>query len=348
MAINHNHHKIRRTQLLASPIVAFTLFVNAVEATCLTMNPFDVEIVEPTNATVDFIDPSIADLPLNLDLKQNITESDTRLIVIEEQEDFALPSSIEVNLRADTRKRGFISKGTVVDDYLVHFDPYYLDRRLHVRLTFARPVLGLITKNGLLKATDDIFGREDIKLKPQKARGIDGNDSTVMLSQDARMLSLNLLVTDFYDQMRILVSPFDPSLLPGDYNNDGSVDAVDFTVWQDNFGTNGRDPCTLGDGDGDGDTDGADFFVWQQHFGISPTDLDIIDANGSFSVPEPTSGLLLMLGLAGVLTGRGLSVSKLSARDTRQNTTLFGPPTTNQTVQDLLLGAADGRLSRKR
>ncbi|MEO0530465.1 MAG: hypothetical protein AAF266_07770, partial [Planctomycetota bacterium] len=61
--------------------------------------------------------------------------------------------------------------------------------------------------------------------------------------------------------------------LDGDYNLDGTVDAVDYTVWRDGLGST----FTTGD-----------YWVWANNFGATA-------AASSTSVPEPTAGLLLMI-----------------------------------------------------
>lgn len=63
--------------------------------------------------------------------------------------------------------------------------------------------------------------------------------------------------------------------LPGDFNADGTVDAADFAVWRDGFGTT----YVL-----------ADYDLWVEHYGN-------VAANLSFtqSVPEPNSLLLVTL-----------------------------------------------------
>ncbi len=63
----------------------------------------------------------------------------------------------------------------------------------------------------------------------------------------------------------------------GDFNNDGAVDAHDFSKWQNSFGVN-RD----GDSNADGLTDGADYLVWQRQ--VSEPHVS--------SVPEPRALLL--------------------------------------------------------
>ncbi|MCO6042750.1 hypothetical protein NG895_02410 [Aeoliella sp. ICT_H6.2] len=56
--------------------------------------------------------------------------------------------------------------------------------------------------------------------------------------------------------------------LPGDYSGDGTVDAADYDIWKDNFGSN-VSPGTQGDGNGDGVVTLADYTVWRNHLGAA-------------------------------------------------------------------------------
>ncbi|QDT70025.1 hypothetical protein MalM25_29690 [Planctomycetes bacterium MalM25] len=78
-----------------------------------------------------------------------------------------------------------------------------------------------------------------------------------------------------------------------DLNNDGVVDAADYTVW--------RDAAASGDPNGDVNSDGqindADFGQWRDYYGVGTGD----EASaGSLGVPEPASlvglGILLAIG----------------------------------------------------
>ena len=101
-----------------------------------------------------------------------------------------------------------------------------------------------------------------------------------------------------------------PSLLPptlvGDYNGDGKVDAADYTVWRDTFGST-TDLRANGDNNGasQGVIDQADYLAWVQNFGA------IQAAGSAATVPEPASIALLMFA-AGVLAAISL-MSSLSA-----------------------------------
>ena len=84
--------------------------------------------------------------------------------------------------------------------------------------------------------------------------------------------------------------------LPGDYNQDGAVNAADYTVWRDNLGSATSLP--------NDDTAGVgpdDYTRWKTHFGESIGSGNGSAATGSASalatVPEPAAALLLALGL---------------------------------------------------
>jgi hypothetical protein len=77
--------------------------------------------------------------------------------------------------------------------------------------------------------------------------------------------------------------------LPGDFNDDGSVDAADYTVWRDNLGTtfslNGNGDNT---GVSLGVVDQADYVLWQNSYGTSA-------GAAASAVPEPSTAALAVL-----------------------------------------------------
>jgi len=80
-----------------------------------------------------------------------------------------------------------------------------------------------------------------------------------------------------------------PDPLSGDYNQDGKVDAADYTVWRDTLGST---TVLTADGDGNGVVDQADYLIWQWTFGKAPA------AATTTAVPEPAAWLLLATGIA--------------------------------------------------
>lgn len=78
--------------------------------------------------------------------------------------------------------------------------------------------------------------------------------------------------------------------LPGDYNNDGFVNAADYTVWRNALGT----AATLPGDTSPGGVSAVDYTVWANNYGRTA------GGSSSVAIPEP-SALLLMLGLFGLL-----------------------------------------------
>ncbi len=84
-------------------------------------------------------------------------------------------------------------------------------------------------------------------------------------------------------QLEAFVSP----LLEGDYNDDGVVDAADYTVYRDTFGQAVATPFAGADGNGDRMIDAADRAVWAANYGAELVSVPLITAtlgNGEFAM----------------------------------------------------------------
>ncbi len=91
--------------------------------------------------------------------------------------------------------------------------------------------------------------------------------------------------------------------LAGDYNDDGVVDAADYTVWRDTLGQTGGNLAADGTGPGgtpDGVVDTLDYDFWRANYGQSTGSGALAGA----AVPEPAAWLLSVGSLVMCLYGR--------------------------------------------
>jgi hypothetical protein len=88
-----------------------------------------------------------------------------------------------------------------------------------------------------------------------------------------------------------------PPPLDGDYNNNGVVDAADYTVWRDNLGG----MVTLPNDTTPGMVTPADYGVWKSNFGMSENGGALAHSSAASPVPEPST-MLLSIAAAALLT----------------------------------------------
>jgi hypothetical protein len=94
-----------------------------------------------------------------------------------------------------------------------------------------------------------------------------------------------------------------PPALTGDYNNNGRVDAADYTVWRDHLGST---TFTLPNRDSanSGAISMADYTSWMNNFGHHSGSGGGANA-GSAAVAEPSTGLLMFVAVLGWWLKRG-------------------------------------------
>ncbi|WP_145284342.1 autotransporter-associated beta strand repeat-containing protein [Pirellulimonas nuda] len=97
----------------------------------------------------------------------------------------------------------------------------------------------------------------------------------------------------------VQLSGFVPSGLSGDYNEDGVVDAADYTRWRDALGQTGLVPWSGADGTGDGQITADDYAVWKNNFGAVAS-----APVAAASVPEPGACLMLIAVVASLFVGQ--------------------------------------------
>ncbi len=104
-------------------------------------------------------------------------------------------------------------------------------------------------------------------------------------SSDPGSASRNLAGVAYFDNFIVRDG------LRGDYNNNGVVDAADYTVWRDQLGMTGSGLAA--DGNADGEVTTFDYQLWRSSYGVS-------NAIGgtAIAVPEPAGILLITITLA--------------------------------------------------
>lgn len=97
-----------------------------------------------------------------------------------------------------------------------------------------------------------------------------------------------------FDGPQLIVSHA-PLVNPGDYNQDGVVDAADYVVWRDQVGQ--IVPVgTAADGTRDGLINHDDYEAWRQRFGEITSGMGASNATG-LSVPEPGTCVMALMAL---------------------------------------------------
>ncbi|MEM1012144.1 MAG: dockerin type I domain-containing protein [Planctomycetota bacterium] len=116
--------------------------------------------------------------------------------------------------------------------------------------------------------------------------------------------SLNFPTSNPIGSYELFITEFGEAavtVLPGDFNGDGTVDLADFGILRANFGSM-MATFEQGDANGDGTVDLADFGILRANFGsTSGSDVALLDAFYATSIPEPA---LLSLSAVGLLALR--------------------------------------------
>lgn len=124
--------------------------------------------------------------------------------------------------------------------------------------------------------------------------GVFFTGGTFLVAQSDPFNSSNGANGAVFDNIRVAL-PVDP--IPGDYNEDGVVDAADYTIYRDTEG----DSVTAGtgaDGNGNGFIEPGDYTVWADAYGS-------LASPPALAVPEPaTAAMLIVASFAAWARGR--------------------------------------------
>jgi hypothetical protein len=136
-------------------------------------------------------------------------------------------------------------------------------------------------------------GITTIQLDPAFVRSLAGNASHLGLTivpETVGAFGFETLETGQFGEPPLLTINLGPEamLLAGDFNDDGFVDAADYTLWRDNLGS----ATALANDDSPG-VGQDDYDVWRTHFGETKDSGSAATAHEA--VPEPTSLIVLVL-----------------------------------------------------
>jgi hypothetical protein len=144
-----------------------------------------------------------------------------------------------------------------------------------------------------LRIFDDGTTKLDVSGQLDAASAGRGINQVVLWGDDGSPATID---STYFTNLEISSTPSEG--LAGDFNDDGKVDAADYTVWRDNLG--GSSTVLNGNGSGAATVVPADYDLWKSKFG-SPSSGII----GASAVPEPSTIGLILGGLCcGVLGGR--------------------------------------------
>jgi hypothetical protein len=156
----------------------------------------------------------------------------------------------------------------------------------------------------LFNSTDTYLG----ELVDSSVSTIDNVEHIYLTDLDPGTYTLRLTTSATHDfGLAWRLSNIAPGVSFGDYNNNGTVDAADFTIWQDTLGSL---LDLRADGDGNGVIGQADYLVWETGFGMLVPASAAAVSSATMAIPEPESltlCLVILILLARWLAPRGLS-----------------------------------------
>lgn len=149
-------------------------------------------------------------------------------------------------------------------------------------------VFDLITTDTYrLRVFDDETTKLDVSGQLDPILAAAGINQLVLYSDDGSAGSID---STYLTNLEIYVTPSEG--LAGDFNDDGEVDAADYTVWRDNFG--GNSSVLNGNGSGAATVVPADYDLWKSQFGMPGAGAGSI---GGSTVPEPSALVGILLGM---------------------------------------------------
>lgn len=169
---------------------------------------------------------SIISPPESLDI--GYLSSDSNVFLFNEKKDYLLKSDVFINTAqsgeytnpgTNTPSNEYISAGTSVDSYYLHYDPTSSSGSISGSLTFNTEVIGLIFLNNELISSLPIFGSPSTIYLNDQIESIESPaiGDLITLSPDRLSLLFEFSATSRTDNIRIITStspvPVPPSIL---------------------------------------------------------------------------------------------------------------------------------------
>lgn len=159
-----------------------------------------------TNANINCSIVSGADIPNPVTTDPN----DGELLVWNEVQGMTLASDLNVSTAIGGGT--VIAAGTRISSHMIQWDRLNNQgRRVRAGIEFDTEILGFITSNGLLTATDGLLGLPGITYESFAARGLENNDS-ISIGATASTADISFRTTSPGDWVRVITVP-EPSSL---------------------------------------------------------------------------------------------------------------------------------------
>lgn len=145
--------------------------------------------------------------------------------------------------------------------------------------------------NGIVQAWfngEMVLDRQDLEFRDNDSFGIDSLYFSTFFGGGSPTWATTKDEFAYFDDFVISTEFINTSSLPGDYDDNGTVDASDYTIWRDGLGTSFTQ---------------ADYLVWKNTYGTT-SGSGIDSAGTSSSVPEPAPLVLLLVAVVAILQRR--------------------------------------------
>jgi hypothetical protein len=149
-------------------------------------------------------------------------------------------------------------------------------------------------RSNLTLAIFDSNGTSFLGLANDTAAGEPEALTSIRLPAAGRYFARVIGSTEIVQMYRLDLTPAAlAELVPGDFNQNGEVDAADYVVWRETLNQTGSGLAA--DANNDMIVDVADYNIWRAHYGATAASTSALQPT---TIPEPQAGLLMLLASA--------------------------------------------------